>query len=191
MNDKQDYRRLIEDLRTCASYKVPCKYCSRAIGDDCAPELKADAADAIETLINGIEAYRQQLERAQAYIESNYFRVGEPVNKREYKMPNGRTAVFEFDESGIGRCTVAAMDVFYEFTKQAASREWVSVEDRLPDERCIAGCFDKNAYEFGKMIIGYVDEICGDFEAWDDDASLEKATHWMPQPQPPEVEQNE
>ncbi len=31
-----------------------------------------------------------------------------------YEMPNGKTAVFEFDENGIGKITVEAMDALME-----------------------------------------------------------------------------
>ena len=29
---------------------------------------------------------------------------------KEYKLPNGKTAVFEYDEYGIGKITIEAMD---------------------------------------------------------------------------------
>jgi len=30
---------------------------------------------------------------------------------KEYKLPNGRTAVFEYDENGVGKITLEAMDL--------------------------------------------------------------------------------
>lgn len=33
---------------------------------------------------------------------------------KEYKLPNGKTAVFEYDEYGIGKITIEAMDVLME-----------------------------------------------------------------------------
>lgn len=63
MNDKQDYRQLIADLRECA-WQAECQKCSRYLtGSDCIPTLKTAAADAIETLLNGIEAYRRAAHR--------------------------------------------------------------------------------------------------------------------------------
>lgn len=32
------------------------------------------------------------------------------MNNKEYKLPNGKTAVFEYDDNGIGRITLEAMD---------------------------------------------------------------------------------
>lgn len=32
------------------------------------------------------------------------------MNSKEYKLPNGKTAVFEYDDNGIGRITLEAMD---------------------------------------------------------------------------------
>ena len=33
---------------------------------------------------------------------------------KEYELPNGRKAVFEFDENGVGKITIEAMDVLME-----------------------------------------------------------------------------
>lgn len=33
---------------------------------------------------------------------------------KEYKLPNGRTAVFEYDENGVGKISIEAMDVLME-----------------------------------------------------------------------------
>lgn len=32
------------------------------------------------------------------------------TNRKVYEMPNGKTTIFEFDENGIGKITVEAMD---------------------------------------------------------------------------------
>lgn len=32
------------------------------------------------------------------------------MNSKEYKLQNGKTAVFEYDDNGIGRITLEAMD---------------------------------------------------------------------------------
>ena len=32
------------------------------------------------------------------------------MNSKEYKLPNGKTAVFEYDDNGIGKITLEAMD---------------------------------------------------------------------------------
>lgn len=32
------------------------------------------------------------------------------MNRKAYKLPNGETAIFEYDDNGIGRITLEAMD---------------------------------------------------------------------------------
>lgn len=32
------------------------------------------------------------------------------MNSKEYKLPNGKTAVFEYDDNGVGRITLETMD---------------------------------------------------------------------------------
>ena len=38
--------------------------------------------------------------------------------EKEYKMPSGRTVVFEYDEYGIGKITVEAMDRIVELLNE-------------------------------------------------------------------------
>lgn len=33
---------------------------------------------------------------------------------KKYEMPDGRTAIFEYDENGIGKITIEAMDMLME-----------------------------------------------------------------------------
>ena len=37
---------------------------------------------------------------------------------KEYKLPNGKTAVFEYDEYGIGKITLEAMDLLMELLNE-------------------------------------------------------------------------
>ena len=71
MNDKKDYRRLVDDLRACA--KNSCGNCSYAREDfesDCYSDMKTEAASAIETLLNDIETYRQEAVRAKMELDA-------------------------------------------------------------------------------------------------------------------------
>lgn len=36
------------------------------------------------------------------------------MGAKEYELPNGRKAVFEFDENGVGKITIEAMDMLME-----------------------------------------------------------------------------
>ena len=49
------------------------------------------------------------------------------MNRKEYKVADGRTAVFEYDENGIGKITLECMDVLMGMIPQ-----WIPVSERLP-----------------------------------------------------------
>ena len=49
--------------------------------------------------------------------------------KKEYKLQNGHTAVFEYDENGIGKITVEAMDCLIDMLPK-----WIPCSERLPDQ---------------------------------------------------------
>ena len=72
-------------------------------------------------------------------------------------------------------------------------QEWISIDDRLPDECKNVLCFDGS-----KTIIAFMEktEDCGeyvpvfwDFVAYDRDDTYDEvcATHWMPLPEPPKM----
>ena len=63
MCDKHDYRRLVEDLRVCASSKADCDSCSRLVNFVCSGGLKRDAADAIEALSDALVVANKEFER--------------------------------------------------------------------------------------------------------------------------------
>lgn len=63
---------------------------------------------------------------------------------------------------------------------------WVSVEDRLPEERGRYLCwFGKNVFCVGADIATYLPEWHG-FGRLETDTVLQNITHWMPLPEPPE-----
>ena len=60
-------------------------------------------------------------------------------------------------------------------------QEWVSVDDRLPDDdEVVIICTDKNFV--------YAGELIGDTWFLDNDSWTATVTHWMPIPQPPKGE---
>ena len=51
------------------------------------------------------------------------------MNSKEYTLPNGKKAVFEYDHDGIGKVTIEAMDMLMGLIADGRKRgEW------LPDE---------------------------------------------------------
>ena len=60
-------------------------------------------------------------------------------------------------------------------------QEWISVNDRLPDDdEVVIICTDKNFV--------YAGELIGDTWFLDNDSWTATVTHWMPLPQPPKGE---
>lgn len=47
--------------------------------------------------------------------------------KKEYKLQNGQTAVFEYDENGIGKITVEAMDCLIDMLPK-----WIPCSEEEP-----------------------------------------------------------
>ena len=53
------------------------------------------------------------------------------MNRKEYKLPNGRTAVFEYDDNGVGRISLEALDILMGNYERNC---WIPVTERLPEE---------------------------------------------------------
>ena len=59
--------------------------------------------------------------------------------------------------------------------------EWVSVEDRLPEESEVSNCtgFSKDVYPWrNQSLLGFSDGVKNSFG---------EVTHWMPLPEPPKL----
>ena len=54
------------------------------------------------------------------------------MNSKEYKLPNGKKAVFEYDITGVGKVTLECMD---ELMSMIADRPtWIPCSERLPED---------------------------------------------------------
>lgn len=52
-----------------------------------------------------------------------------------YKMPDRRTAVFEYDENGVGKVTVNMMDFLMDMLAKASWIPWTTEDDDRPKDR--------------------------------------------------------
>ena len=64
--------------------------------------------------------------------------------------------------------------------------EWISVEDRLPEEEGLYLCwFGKNKHTKGALMCNYIADL-GGFGSLISLEKFDKITHWMPLPEGPE-----
>lgn len=56
------------------------------------------------------------------------------INRKEYILPNGNTAVFEYDDCGIGKITLECMDELMGMIADRPQGEWIPCSERLPSE---------------------------------------------------------
>ena len=74
---------------------------------------------------------------------------------------------------------------------EAQVPKWISVEERFPEGRVLAACFDPEMYCHGEYIIGHLG--CMDESEYviaeNDFEILDGVTHWMSLPEPPKEEE--
>lgn len=107
------------------------------------------------------------------------------TNSKEYKMPDGRTAVFEYSDDGIGRITLENMDMLMGMLADRPQGEWIPCSERLPSEQgqylvTFPLCNEEPwvyILSFNKGKFYETDDEWGDVE-YDD------VTAWMPLPKP-------
>lgn len=51
------------------------------------------------------------------------------MNSKEYTLPNGKKAVFEYDVCGIGKVTLECMDELMAMIADRPQAEWIEVEE--------------------------------------------------------------
>lgn len=52
------------------------------------------------------------------------------MNSKEYVMPDGKKAVFEYDHNGIGKVTIEAMNMLMRLIADGRKRgEWIALDD--------------------------------------------------------------
>ena len=56
------------------------------------------------------------------------------MNSKEYKLPNGKKAVFEYDITGVGKITLECMDELMGMIADRLQGEWIACSERLPKE---------------------------------------------------------
>ena len=115
------------------------------------------------------------------------------MNRKEYKLPNGRTAVFEYDDNGVGRISLEALDILMGNYERNC---WIPVTERLPEaeEMGDTGVIATVVGEEGNVT--YRHDIVPD--AWYENGSWHvygvrlknaRVIAWMPLPEPYKEEQ--
>ena len=71
------------------------------------------------------------------------------MNSKEYKLPNGKTAVFEYDITGVGKITLECMDELMGMIADRLQGEWIPCGERLPKRQgyYICTCKDGSKYK--------------------------------------------
>ena len=93
-----------------------------------------DGHDVIEHAeVNGEN--RDFIKKLTDYIEDAP--VVEPkMQRKEYKLPNGKTAVFEYDACEIGKITLECMDELMSMIADRPQGEWIYPTDIIGFGRC-------------------------------------------------------
>lgn len=105
------------------------------------------------------------------------------LKSKEYKLPNGKTAVFEYDHNGIGKITLECLDELMAMITDKLQR-WIPCNEGMPEYRKTV-----LISTFWGVKTGFLDstEAYGDFwEIIEDDATvaLHSVYAWMPLPEP-------
>lgn len=68
------------------------------------------------------------------------------MNRKEYLMPDGKRAVFEYDHDGVGKVTLEAMDVLMGMITDRPSGEWLwqLADNGWADHICSVCGYTKN-----------------------------------------------
>ena len=98
------------------------------------------------------------------------------IKHKEYKLPNGRTVTADFDDVGIAKVTIQAMDALFDMLN--SSQQWIPCSERLPTTKddYIITVKDKSL-----TWTDYV-EWSADYHWWGYDDDMVIA--WMPLPEP-------
>ena len=94
----------------------------------------------------------------------------------------------ECDSSDMCEFWIEASVLYAAGYRKQSEGEWISVDERIPEERCECLTVDKRgvvlqaSYSGRHRAFNATDEDDGDTLKFDD------VTHWMPLPEPPEME---
>ena len=53
------------------------------------------------------------------------------MNSKKYKLPNGKTAVFEYDVCGIGKITLECMDELMDMIADRPQGKWIEPKNEI------------------------------------------------------------
>lgn len=78
------------------------------------------------------------------------------MNEKKYDLPNGKTAVFCYDDTGVGRVTLEAMDALMEMIKELSSAQPEIIRCKeckyaSPNGKCGCKAYHFKLYETHEM----------------------------------------
>ena len=100
------------------------------------------------------------------------------MNSKEYKMPDGRTALFLYDEYEVGQITLEAMDSIMSMIPK-----WIPCNERLPKEKQVVLITNGK----GHVRCGQYQCLLRDLDPtkwWWKNKTIETVMAWMPLPTP-------
>lgn len=107
------------------------------------------------------------------------------MNEKKYDLPNGKTAVFCYDDNGVGRVTLEAMDALMEMLRC----QWIPVSERLPSDEdydetfaVTIQCEHHDGWE--DYVTGYADWTPHGWDIQSYYIGQIKVVAWMPLPKP-------
>lgn len=103
------------------------------------------------------------------------------TKSKEYKLPNGSTVTADFDELGIAKITIQAMDALFDIIN-SSGQQWIPCSERLPEKNRGILVTEKGGFIRHCEYVNY-----GDFQEFitiEEGMSVDDVIAWMPLPEP-------
>ena len=101
--------------------------------------------------------------------------------RKEYKLPNGRTVTADFDELGIAKITIQAMDALFDILN-SSEKQWTPCSERLPEVNREILITEKGGFIRHCEYANYGD--FQEFQTVEEGMTVDDVIAWMPLPEP-------